>query len=378
MKKRIYSIAKKEVKQLFRDRRMMFVVFFFPVFLLGIFGYAVNFDVHNIRLAVLDNERSQLSRDFIASVSSSSYFDIVNYLSDNREIDETLNRRKAQAVLVIPADFSSSIFRARENAKIQFIIDGVDGNTATIIKNYALAATANFNQKIQSEFLPRFGINFNQPAEMYPLFWFNPELQTTKFLLPGLIALILVVTSVVTVSLSLVREKEKGTIEQINVSSIKTIELLLGKSFPYLIMAFINTILILAAGYLLFDISVKGNYFYLFVSIAVFLFACTSVGIFISAISQSQQFAFTAATFFSLLPSLILSGFIFPIESMPAIIQVLTNITPTKFFIISLRAIMLRGASLDAFYIQWFYLILYSLISLLLASLAEKSNLKVM
>jgi len=378
MKKRIYAIAKKEVKQLFRDRRMMFVIFFFPVFLLGIFGYAVNFDVHNIRLAVLDNERSQLSRDFIASVSSSSYFDIVNYLSDNREIDETLNRRKAQAVLVIPADFSSSIFRARENAKIQFIIDGVDGNTATIIKNYALAATANFNQKIQSEFLPRFGINFSQPAEMYPLFWFNPELQTTKFLLPGLIALILVVTSVVTVSLSLVREKEKGTIEQINVSSIKTIELLLGKSFPYLIMAFINTILILAAGYLLFDISVKGNYFYLFVSIAVFLFACTSVGIFISAISQSQQFAFTAATFFSLLPSLILSGFIFPIESMPAIIQVLTNITPTKFFIISLRAIMLRGASLDAFYVQWFYLILYSLISLLLASLAEKSNLKVM
>jgi len=203
-------------------------------------------------------------------------------------------------------------------------------------------------------------------------------LQTTKFLLPGLIALILVVTSVITVSLSLVREKEKGTLEQINVSSIKTIELLLGKSFPYLIMSFINAAIILLAGYLLFDIAVKGNYIYLFISIAVFLFACTSIGIFISAISESQQFAFTAATFFSLLPSLILSGFIFPIESMPMFIQVLTNITPTKFFIISLRAIMLRGASLDAFFIQWIYLIIYSSISLLLASLAEKSKLKML
>jgi len=378
MKKRLFAIAKKEVKQLFRDRRMMFVIFFFPVFLLGIFGYAVNFDVHNIQLAVLDNDKSGTSRDFIASISSSSYFDIVNYISNNHEIDETLNKRETQAVLVIPQNFSSKIFSGKKAAKIQFIIDGVDGNTAAIIKNYAQGATASFNQKIQSEFVPRFGVRLNPPVELFPLFWFNPELQTTKFLLPGLIALILVVTSVITVSLSLVREKEKGTLEQINVSSIKTIELLLGKSFPYLIMSFINAAIILLAGYLLFDIAVKGNYIYLFISIAVFLFACTSIGIFISAISESQQFAFTAATFFSLLPSLILSGFIFPIESMPMFIQVLTNITPTKFFIISLRAIMLRGASLDAFFIQWIYLIIYSSISLLLASLAERSKLKML
>ena len=130
MKKRLFAIAKKEVKQLFRDRRMMFVIFFFPVFLLGIFGYAVNFDVHNIQLAVLDNDKSGTSRDFIASISSSSYFDIVNYISNNHEIDETLNKRETQAVLVIPQNFSSKIFSGKKAAKIQFIIDGVDGNTA--------------------------------------------------------------------------------------------------------------------------------------------------------------------------------------------------------------------------------------------------------
>lgn len=376
MKKRILSVSKKEIKQLMRDRRLMFVIFFFPVFLLGVFGYAVNFDVQYVKLAVLDNEKSDLSRNFINSLTSTTYFDLAEIIASQKDIDKVLNKKNAQVVLVIPSDFSQKILRGKEIAKIQFIIDGVDGNTASIIKNYVYSATINFSQKIQSDYLSRIGYKINLPIELLPVFWFNPELKTTKFLLPGLIALILIVTTVITVSLSLVREKEKGTIEQINVSSIKTIELLLGKVIPYLIMALINSILILIAGYILFDISVRGSYFYLFSSIGIFIFACTSIGIFISAISDSQQFAFTAATFISLLPSLILSGFVFPIESMPQVIQWLTNITPTKFFIISLRAIMLRGGGIDTFIIQWIFMIIYSTLFLILASLAEKMKLK--
>lgn len=372
MTKRTRAIAKKEVKQLIRDKRLIFVIFFFPVLLLVIFGYAVSFDVQNIQLAVHDQENSDVSRELIRSLSSSSYFKIVKYIDNPEEVEQTLDTKQAQVVLVIPNDLSYNIYRGKESAKIQFLVDGVDGNTATIIQNYVSAATLHFNQKIQTEVLARYGVEPFVPIDLHPVFWFNPDLQTTKFLLPGLIALILIVTAVITVSLSLVREKEKGTIEQLNVSSLNTIELLLGKSFPYLLISFINAIFILIAGYLLFDIEVRGNYLLLFISIIIFLFACTSVGIFISVVADSLQVAFSAATFFSLLPSVILSGFIFPIESMPWIIQIITNITPTKFFIIILRAIVLRGVGLQAFWHDWIYLIAFGVLFLMLASIVNK------
>ena len=218
------------------------------------------------------------------------------------------------------------------------------------------------------------GKSYNPPIELRPVFWFNPELQTTKFLLPGLIALILIVTAVISVSLSLVRETERGTIEQINVSSLHTIELLIGKAIPYLLISFINAVIILIAGYFLFNVEIMGNYLLLFFSIVIFLAACTGVGILISVIADSQQVAFTIATFFSLLPSLILSGFIFPIESMPYLLQLITNITPTKFFIVILRAIMLRGVGITAFWDQWLYLMLFTFVVLVLATAIRKKK----
>ncbi|MCB0742282.1 MAG: ABC transporter permease, partial [Ignavibacteriae bacterium] len=197
----------------------------------------------------------------------------------------------------------------------------------------------------------------------------NKDLKTTRFLLPGLIAMILVITAVISVSLTLVREKERGTIEQINVSPIKTIELLLGKTFPYILLALLNAIFILIVGYFLFDVEVKGSYLLLTITTLIFLFTSTSIGIFISTISDSQQIAFTLATFASLLPSVILSGFIFPIESMPTLIQLLTNITPAKFFIKILRAIILRGVGLNAIWDQIIYLFVFAFLMLFLANI---------
>ena len=374
MTARTRAIAKKEIKQLLRDTRMLFVIFSFPVILLIVFGYAVNFDVQNIQLGVFDQDKSEVSRDLINSLTSSSYFEITKIVSGHEDIKTTLDTKEAQVVLVIPNGFSSKFYKAKEPAKIQFLIDGVDGNTANIVKNYVTAATLSFNQKYQKEVLADYGMSLTAPINMQPIFWFNPDLQTTKFLIPGLIALILIVTAVITVSLTLVREKERGTIEQLNVSSISTIELLLGKSLPYLVVALINAALILVAGYILFDVIVKGSLFLLLISTLIFLFACTSMGIFISVVSDSQQVAFSFSTFASLLPSVILSGFVFPIESMPAAIQIITNISPAKFFIVTLRAIILRGAGLQAFWDQWLYLLLFSLILLVLATVINKKK----
>lgn len=371
MLNRIFSIVKKEYRQLKRDKRLLFVIFFFPVMLLVMFGYAVNFDVKHVKIAAYDLEKSKLSRSFINSLLQSEYFDLVDMISEESQINSYLDKKLAQCVIVIPIDLTKKL-RSNSSVKIQYLIDGVEGNTAAIINNYANLATMSFNQKIKAEILAVKGTKQFNPLKMDPHFWFNPELQTSKFLVPGLIAMILIVTAVISVSLSLVKEKERGTIEQLNVSPLSSLELIIGKSLPYVILALINAFIILAASYLLFGSEVKGSLLLLFITTLLFLFTSTSIGILISIIADSQQVAFTLATFISLLPSLILSGFIFPISSMPPIIQIITNITPVKFFLKILRAIMLRGVGIEAFWDQVLYLIIFSLIIVTLGTIIHK------
>ena len=371
MLRRTIAIIKKEVRQLIRDTRLLAVIFSFPVMLLIMFGYAVNFDVKDIKIAIYDQDKSVLSRDFINSLKSSEYFNIVEYVISNDKIDLLLDQKTAQCIVVIPNDFSRKI-NTNQNTSIQYLIDGVDANTASIIQNYMFAATGIFNQKVNSKILARNGLKEFTPLSLETQFWFNPDLKTTRFLIPGLIAMILIITAVITVALSFVREKEKGTMEQLNVSSLKTIELILGKTFPFVVIALVNAGLIMLAGYIFFGVEMKGSYLLLLFTTLIFLTASTSLGIFISVVSDSQQVAFTAATFVSLLPSLILSGFVFPIDSMPWVIQIITNITPAKFFINILRAIILRGVGVPAFWDQIIYLLIFTLIFIVLASVVGK------
>lgn len=371
---RTRAIIKKETKQLLRDRKFLFVLFFFPVFLLVIFGYAVNYDVKNITIAVYDQSKSEESREYVNGIIHSEYFNLIKYVNSQKEINETVDKGEVQAVIVFPKDFSKNIYSSGTDTKIQIIIDGLNGNTASIIKNYITLATYNFNSKLQTQFLAKVGRANIVPIQIESRFLFNPELKTTKFLVPGLIGFILIISAIISVSLSLVREKERGTIEQINVSSIQISELLIGKSFPYLIISLVNAVLVLLAGYLLFDVQVQGSYWLLLLSTLIFLAASTAAGIFISTISDSQQIAFTIATFFSLLPSLIFSGFIFPIESMPAIIQIFTNISPVKFYLVALRAIILRGVGLEAFWDQLIYLLIFMFVFLVLATIADRKK----
>ena len=368
---RIYAIAKKEYRQLKRDTRMLFIVFFFPVVLLAIFGYAINFDVKHIKMAVYDQDKSDYTRDYVNGLISSEYFDLVQYVNNDEEIKTLLDEKTVQAVIIFPSDLSRRL-NNNEEVKIQYLVDGVDGNTATAIVNYVNAATFNYSLKLTKEYLAVTGKQFYVPINLEPRFWFNPELVSVFFLIPGLMGMILIITAVISVSLSIVREKERGTIEQLNVSPLTSIELIIGKIIPYIVISLINATIVLIAGYLLFGIAIKGSILLLLLGTLTFLFAAIGLGIFISTISDSQQVAFQAANVSSLLPSLILSGFIFPIESMPTVIQWVTNITPAKFYIVILRAILLRGAGLSAFWSQLIYLLIFGIIFITLATIIDR------
>ncbi|KUO61505.1 multidrug ABC transporter permease [bacterium BRH_c32] len=370
---RIYAIAKKETRQLKRDTRMLFIVFFFPVVLLAIFGYAINFDVHHIKLGVYDQDRSEYSREFLNGLTSSEYFDIVSYIDDEGEIKKLLDEKIVQAIVVFPKDMSRRLL-SKDEVKIQFLVDGVDGTSANVIQNYVNAATYSYSIQLTKEYLAVTGKSLYVPIDLQPRFWFNPDLQSTRFLIPGLMGMILIITAVISISLSIVREKERGTIEQINVSPLSSIEFIIGKTIPYIVFSLINASIVLLAGYLLFGIVIKGNIFLLLLGTFAFLFAALSLGVFISTISDSQQVAFQAANVTSLLPSLILSGFIFPIESMPVAVQILTNITPAKFYIVILRSILLRGAGISAFWDQLIYLAIFGSVFIILATLADKKS----
>jgi ABC-2 type transport system permease protein len=370
---RILAISKKEVRQLMRDKRMLYVLFVFPFVLLILFGYAINFDVHHIKLAVYDQDNSANTRDFVNRLTSSNYFDLVDHLNAEEQINTVLNKGDAQAVIVFPQNFSRDIYSGRE-ADIQILVAGVDANTASVILNYMRAATATFTEKLTNEALKVTGRKFSIPINLEPRFLYNPDLNSTKYLIPGLISMILIMTAVISIALSIVREKERGTMEQINVSPLSSIELLVGKTIPYTIIALVVASLILFAGYILFDVTIKGSVFLLFVSTFIFLFASLNLGILVSTISDSQQVAFQLSALISLLPSFLLSGFVFPIKSMPPVIQIFTNITPVKFYIIVLRDILLKGVGLEAFWHQLIYLLIFSVVFLGLAAIINRKS----
>lgn len=373
MLNRIRAIAIKEMRQLRRDKRMLYVLFVFPIFLLVIFGYAINFDVHHIKIVVYDQDKSVDSRNYVKSLTSSEYFDVVGYINNENQIKDVLDTKKAQCVVVFPRDMSDKLY-SKQSAKVQILIDGVDANTASLILNYMNSATAAYSQKIQNSVLASEGRQAYVPLDVHPAFWFNPDLDSTFFLIPGLIVMILIITAVVSISLSIVREKERGTIEQINVSPLTSLELLIGKTIPYTIISLMVGALILLGGHFLFGTTIRGNIILLFFSTLLFLFAALNLGIIVSSIANTQQVAFQIATLVSMLPSMLLSGFIFPIESMPVVVQVLTNVTPAKFYLIILRGILLKGVGIESFWPQMVYLMIFSLVLLSLSALINKRS----
>jgi len=374
MFKRIVSIARKEFRQVGRDRRSLGILIFIPAFMLLMFGYAVDFDVRDIALAVYDEDNSPQSRALIDKFVHSGYFDLKYYLDTPNEIDRLLDREHIRVALVIPPDFSERIHK-NQNVPVQVLIDGANASAAATVMGYVNTIVQDYSMELMTDaFIESGGPAFVQPVDYHPRVWYNPELRSPVFLIPGLIAFILMVTSAVSTSLSIVREKELGTMEQIAVSSIRPVELIIGKILPFVVTSILSTVLILVGGYLLFGVGVAGSFLLLSILILIFLFVALGWGLILSTTSNTQQVAFMKALTTTMLPTFILSGFVFPIHNMPVAIQIVTYIVPARYFLEALRAIMVKGVGLSVFWEQIVALLIFGLILVLVSTVRMKKQ----
>lgn len=372
----ILPIVRKEFRQIRRDKRALGVLLLIPSMMLIMFGYALNFDVKHSAVAVYDEDNSKTSREFVQLFFNSEYFDNAYHLSDLKSADELLDAEKVRAVIIIPADFSHNIAEGKD-VSLQIIVDGANSNAATTVLGYMSAIVQQYSLNVMTRtFYRQGGQRIERPIDLRPRVWYNPELRSAKFLIPGLIAFILTITAVVSTSLAVVREWEMGTVEQIIVSPIRPVELILGKTVPYTIIALFSTVIILIAGYILFDIAIKGSVFWLFVVTFVFLVGSLGLGLLISTIAGTQQVAFMVAVIATMLPTFILSGFVFPIRNMPPIIQAVTYFIPARYFLVALRSIILKGVGLSAFWDQLLFLIAYAVLMLGASSLRMRKLLQ--
>ncbi len=357
--RRLRPIIIKEFRQIRRDKRVLAILTLVPALLLLLNGYALNFDVDHIRMGVYDEERSVASRDFINSFVTSGYFDYVQMLSSSREATALLDEARAKCALILPKDFSRKI-ASGDAVSIQVLVDGMDANTATTIVGYVQVVAQQYSQQIILKNLAKIGRGNYIPIQFDARIWYNPELKSAKFLVPGLIGFILAITAVIATSLSIVKEIERNTIEQIDVSPVKALELIIGKMIPYALISLLAAALVLTAAYFLFGVVIKGSLILLFGATLLFIIAALSIGLLVSTIAQNQLVAFQLAALFSMLPTMILSGFMFPIRSMPWWLQIISNVTPAKFYLVILRSIILKGVGLSAFWDQILYLMLFT------------------
>lgn len=377
--KKAFAVASKELRQILRDRRSLMILLFVPAFFLLLFGYALNFDIRDVKLAVQDQDRSTKSRELVSSFVNSGYFRLVGYVDSPKELDRMVDEGRVRAILAIPAGFERDL-AIRKPTTVQVIIDGDNANTASTVMGYSRLLISEYNAT-EMKAVPMRRLRDDASASqapslpsitIEPRIWYNPQLRSTLFLVPGLIAYISMITAVVSTALSVVREKERGTMEQVRMAPLSPVPYILGKTMPYLVISFFSAIFVIISAMLLFDLPMRGSWPLLCLSIALFLIGAQAQGLLISTIADSQQVAFQIALLSSLLPTMILSGFIFPISSMPIVVQWITHIVPARYFLVALRSIVLKGADITAFWQDLGALAIFATIATALASLRLK------
>lgn len=361
MIRHVWAVARKEFRQIRRDGRTLAILAFVPTFFLFLYGYALNFDIRHVALAVQDRDGSAESRALVAAFARSTYFDLVPVGFGGDDVDAVIDRSQARALMVVPAGYSRLV-RAGARPEVQVIVDGDNANTASTVIGYVSAVIREAELSLG-----------NRPAtamvRVEPRIWYNPELSSTVFLVPGLIGFISMITAVVSTALSIVREKERGTMEQVRMAPISTSSFVLGKTLPYLVISQFGAMAIIVAAMLFFDLPMKGSWIALSVAVAIFLVGALGTGLLVSTLADTQQVAFQAAALVAMLPTLILSGFIFPIASMPVALQYLSQIVPARYFLVALRGIVLKGLDLGALVAPLGALVVYALVVLTLSSL---------
>lgn len=361
--RRALAVGRKELHQISRDRRTLLILVFIPVFFLLLYGYALNFDIRNVRLAVEDRDGTPQSRTVVAAFTQSGYFELAYAVYGPAEAERLLDLDEVRAVLAIPEGFGRTVAAGRTGA-VQVIISGDNANTAATVMGYA----GNILRSAAADLAPG-GAALEPPVSLEPRIWYNPELRSTLFLVPGLIAYICMITAVTSTALSIVREKETGTIEQVRMAPIGTVSFVIGKTIPYFVISLVSAALIVLASMALFDLPMRGSWLTLLVAVSIFLVGALATGLLISTIATTQQFAFQVALLVSLLPTMMLSGFVFPISSMPAALQVVTHAVPARYFLVALRGILLKGTAIGPLWPQLLALTIYAAVVLGLASL---------
>jgi ABC-2 type transport system permease protein len=335
----------KEFKQIFRTREMIAVIFGMPLIQLVILGFTITNEVKNVSLIIADQDNSQISREIVRSFENTDRFNIISYETDGNKIEKSIQNWNAQLALIIPHGFGKNYIRGLD-ADIQLLADGLDGNSAGIALGYA--------QGILTQFQPPPNLNVslmtNQNARSIHLvsmedrMWFNEDLDNAQYMIPGIIAILLTIVSMMLSSINLVREKEIGTLEQLMVTPLKRYQLLLGKILPFLILTFVELGIVMTFGQIIFAIQVKGSYLLLAALSFLFLFTTLGFGIFISTITRTQQQAMFVSWFFMVF-MLLISGFFVPIENMPDFIQKLTYLNPMRYYLYIIRDIIQKDAS---------------------------------
>jgi ABC-2 type transport system permease protein len=365
--RRIKALTKKEFIQMSRDIRSLMGALFIPLLMIFLFGYALSLDVDRIPTLVLDRDRTPLSRDLIHRLTDSRYFSLVGNIETERQIDGVLARGEALMALVIPEDFASRVKKGNA-VSIQVVFDGSDSNTASIAVGYLKAVIAGFDMGIQEKRLRRAGLKMvDMPLEGRIRVWFNPELKSKNFIIPGLTGVIMMAICTQMTALSVSREKETGTLEQLISTPISSMELLVGKLLPYVAVGLVDLALVMGAGVLIFGVPFRGSYLSLLIISLIFLTGTLSWGLFVSVISKSQLQASQIAVLSAFLPSFLLSGFIYPIENMPVALQVITYIVPARYFVEILKGLFLQGVGLTVLWPQVLALVIYAVVILNLA-----------
>jgi drug efflux transport system permease protein len=358
--RKAFAVGRKELHQIARDRRTLMILLFFPAFVLLLFGYALSWDIRDIRLAVQDHDRSSESRALVSAFVGSGYFRLAAMVESDEELTRVMDRNLARAVIVIPPGMGRDL-RAGRTVPVQILLNGDNANTAATVMGYALA-------------ILQTGAGGAGRTQSVPLVsvesrvWYNPQLRSALFLVPGLIAYIAMITAVVSTALSIVREKERGTIEQVRMAPLDAPAFVVGKTIPYFVLSLASAMGIVFAAMLLFGLPMRGSWLLLLLALSLFLAGALGLGLLISSVAETQQVAFQMAILASFLPTLMLSGFIFPIASMPPVLQAITYVVPARYFLIALRSIVLKGVGPGVVWVELVALAAYAALMLAFAS----------
>ncbi|MDR3090443.1 MAG: ABC transporter permease [Desulfobulbaceae bacterium] len=361
--RRLLAIAHKESLHLSRDWRSLALALAMPLLLILIYGYALTFDLRHAPTVIFDQSQSRESREFISLMTGTPYFDLLGYAGDEKQLTEYLIRGQAMLAVVIPRDFGQNI-AAKRPASVQLLVDGSDANTSRLARGYAEAVTAVYSRSVLLEAME----TTRRPgqADVRTRAWYNPDLRSQNVLVPGIIAMVMVVVAALLTSTTIAKEWESGSMEQLISTPVQADELIFGKVAPYFAIGMLDVAMAVVVGRLVFAVPIAGNAALLFALSAIFLSGALFLGIFLSSALKTQVLANQLAILIGFMPTLILSGFVFAIANMPQPLQWLTYIVPARYFIVILRGIYLKGIGLEILWIEALLLAVYALVMLVL------------